>query len=82
MPAPESFEVLGDGGTGTINLEEPLLTIGRTPMASRRERFDTRLAIEGRPLKLCVRACLGSAKGPVSRIVELAGSQTSAPQTL
>lgn len=82
LVAPERFEVLSDGGTGTIDLENPVLVIGRLPMASRRERFEARLTVEARPLKLCVRACLGQAQGPISRIVELPAFEAVGPQVL
>ena len=63
----DGFDVLGDNGTGQLDLENPVATVEK----SRNDRFDFEVSIArpDTPVLLAVRARRGEQVGPVSKIV-------------
>lgn len=76
LPVPDYFEILTDGGSGTIDFDHPAMTI--KPLPGTQERFQVRLS-QSPPLRLCVRGCIGEVKGPCGGIVAVTAGATTTP---
>ena len=79
--APETFEILSDGGTGTLDEENPVAVL--SDLQAQQTDFVVSVPVASRPAKLAIRATRSSRNGPRSRILTIpAETSPSVPVVL
>jgi len=66
----DAFEIFSDGGTGTVDLEEPVATLSN--VEPHQTDFEVLLNVESFPVKLAARGLKGEQNGPLSRTITVA----------
>lgn len=84
--AAEEFEVLGDGGSGSLDLQTPIATVPAQPSQptapAESQDYEVVVAADVLPAMFAVRPCAGGRKGPVGRTVTVTAGVPPGPVIL
>ncbi|MFB3894420.1 MAG: hypothetical protein ACE15C_20660, partial [Phycisphaerae bacterium] len=75
-PCPDAFDIFTDGGTGTLDLDHPLVSL---PGAPRRREYEAIIVSPALPARFAVRPRTGPTAGPISSCVTVATAAPAQP---